>query len=123
MHIVTFYDLMHMRFRFILVFFVFLFLGPTALVQFHIWECGDLEKSVLKDKLIQSLKHALCDVMMEYYVLTAPICEIPKRLQELMPQPTMSAPSSPFFSSPGINSCINLPGTVNDHLEFDVKRA
>ena len=73
--------------------------GPTALVQFHIWSCGDIEMSVLKDKLLLSLKHALCDVMMEYYILTAPICEIPKCLQELSPLPTMSAPSSPYFSS------------------------
>lgn len=74
-------------------------IGPTSLVQFHIWSCGDIEMSVLKEKLILSLKHALCDVMMEYYLLTAPICEIPKCVQELAPLPTMSAPSSPFYAT------------------------
>ncbi|XP_052774284.1 KICSTOR complex protein SZT2-like isoform X2 [Mya arenaria] len=73
--------------------------GPTALVQFHIWEVGDVGLTQLKDKLTSSLKHSLCDVAMEYYMLTAPLCTIPSHMVELFtPPPPMSAPCSPFYS-------------------------
>ncbi|KAH3695457.1 hypothetical protein DPMN_082917, partial [Dreissena polymorpha] len=79
--------------------------GPTALVQFHIWVNGDVCLKTLQEKLTQTLKHALCDVVMEYHVLTAPLCTIPKHMLDLVASsPTMSAPCSPFYSMPGEDS-------------------
>ncbi|KAK3579120.1 hypothetical protein CHS0354_022140 [Potamilus streckersoni] len=72
--------------------------GPTALIQFRIWERGSIDITVLKEKLIGALRHALCDVVIEYYLLTAPICEIPHHLQELPSLPIHSAPSSPLVT-------------------------
>lgn len=76
--------------------------GPTAMVQFRVWVVGDVGQQTLQDKLAMSLKHALCDVVMEYHLLTAPLCTIPKHMLELYaPPPTLSAPTSPFFSMQG----------------------
>ena len=84
------------------------FSGPTALVQFRVWSIGDLDMTLLTEKLRSVLRNAICDVLMEYYLLTAPICEIPKHLLDLVPLPsTVSAPSSPFFTPPG-NSVVKL---------------
>lgn len=82
--------------------------GPTALIQFHVWQVGDVDIQVLQDKLTLALKHALCDVAMEYYILTAPLCTVPRHLVEQLPTPpTYSAPTSPFHSMPG-NSVVLL---------------
>ncbi|XP_053393950.1 KICSTOR complex protein SZT2-like isoform X2 [Mercenaria mercenaria] len=76
--------------------------GPTALIQFHIWQVGDVDIPVLQEKLTLALKYALCDVVMEYHILTAPLCTVPKHLVDMLPPPpTYSAPTSPFHSMPG----------------------
>ena len=88
--------------------------GPTAVIQFHIWEVGDVGMTQLQDKLMSSLRHALCDVAMEYYLLTAPLCTIPRHLAlthapSVPPhhQPPLSAPCTPFHSMQG-NCCLNV---------------
>ncbi|KAL4236752.1 KICSTOR complex protein szt2 [Mactra antiquata] len=49
--------------------------GPTALIQFHLWQAGDVDLVYLQDRLNHAVKYALCDVLMEYHILTAPISE------------------------------------------------
>ncbi|XP_074640655.1 KICSTOR complex protein SZT2-like [Tubulanus polymorphus] len=71
--------------------------GPTALIQFRIWERGDVDIKQLIDKLYVCLQHATCDIIMEYRFLTAPICDVPiqypARSQDV---PFYSAPPSPM---------------------------
>ncbi|XP_060082039.1 KICSTOR complex protein SZT2-like [Ylistrum balloti] len=71
-------------------------LGLTTLVQFCIWECGGMDLATLQEKLTCAVKHALCDIVMEFYVLTASVCPVPVQLQDLLPMPAYSAPSSPI---------------------------
>lgn len=70
--------------------------GLTTLVQFSVWECGGMDLVTLQEKLTNAVKHALCDIVMEYYVLTASVCPVPIQLQDLLPMPAYSAPSSPI---------------------------
>lgn len=44
------------------------------------------------------MKHALNDVIMEYYFLTSSICLVPHQLQDILPTPALSAPSSPVVT-------------------------
>ncbi|XP_041357997.1 KICSTOR complex protein SZT2-like isoform X2 [Gigantopelta aegis] len=69
--------------------------GPTALIQFKIWERGSVDMKTLKDRLITTIKQALCDIVTEYNMLTAPICQIPRHLLESFPLPVCSVPTSP----------------------------
>ncbi|XP_067679134.1 KICSTOR complex protein SZT2-like [Haliotis asinina] len=69
--------------------------GPTALIQFKIWENGNSDMKVLRERLMNAVKYSLCDVVMEYTLLTAPICHIPRHLQEGFPLPMCSVPNSP----------------------------
>ncbi|XP_021342251.1 protein SZT2-like isoform X1 [Mizuhopecten yessoensis] len=70
--------------------------GLTTLVQFCVWECGGMDIATLQEKLTCAVKHALCDIVMEYYILTASVCPVPLQLQDLLPMPAYSAPSSPI---------------------------
>ena len=46
----------------------------------------------LTERLLQAMRHALCDIVMEYRLLTAPLCEAPiHHLEAAM----HSAPPSP----------------------------
>lgn len=72
--------------------------GPTALVQFRVWERGSADLDTLNEKLIGAMKHALNDVIMEYYFLTSSICLVPHQLQDILPTPNLSAPSSPVVT-------------------------
>lgn len=66
------------------------------------WQVGDVDLTYLQDRLNHAVKYALCDVLMEYHILTAPICTVPKHLLDMLPTPpTHSAPTSPFQSMPG----------------------
>ena len=49
------------------------------MVQFSIWERGDIGLEQLSDHLKLSLRHALCDLLAEYYLLTAPLSEVPEK--------------------------------------------
>ena len=70
--------------------------GPTALVQFNVWECGDVDKQQLKCKLVKAAKHAVCDIILEYRLLTAPLCEVPLHYARGMDSPLHTAPPSPI---------------------------
>nr|XP_002731655.2 PREDICTED: protein SZT2-like [Saccoglossus kowalevskii] len=44
--------------------------GPTALIQLCIWERGNVDIPQLTNKLQLAMRYSLCDVIMEYKVLT-----------------------------------------------------
>ncbi|XP_055884389.1 KICSTOR complex protein SZT2-like isoform X4 [Biomphalaria glabrata] len=69
--------------------------GPTALISFNIWECGNCDLTFFSDKLILALRHSLCDIVMEYFMLTTPICSVPRNLTESFAPPVSSLPASP----------------------------
>ena len=69
--------------------------GPTSLAQFCIWERGDVDMRQLVDKIEAAMRHALCDIVMEYRLLTAPICEVPPHYTRGADSPYHSAPPSP----------------------------
>ncbi|XP_078074903.1 SZT2 subunit of KICSTOR complex isoform X3 [Mustelus asterias] len=47
---------------------------PNTLVRFDIWEQGNISLLQLTDKLQNGLRHALCDVVMEFRMLQCPLC-------------------------------------------------
>ena len=54
-----------------------IFVDNAILVEISIWERGDVGMTQLKERLNNSVRHALCDVLMEYYLLTASLSHIP----------------------------------------------
>lgn len=44
------------------------------LVRLDIWEKGNISLLQLSEKLRGALRHALCDAVMEFLVLPAPLC-------------------------------------------------
>ena len=69
--------------------------GPTALIQFRIWQRGSLDMRQLKDRLTCAVGHALCDIITEFTLLAAPVCMTPRNLQDLKVLPVTSLPNSP----------------------------
>ncbi|XP_075280817.1 KICSTOR complex protein SZT2 isoform X6 [Opisthocomus hoazin] len=47
---------------------------PCVLVRLDIWEKGNISLLQLSEKLCGALRHALCDAVMEFLVLPAPLC-------------------------------------------------
>ncbi|XP_060686536.1 KICSTOR complex protein SZT2 [Hemiscyllium ocellatum] len=47
---------------------------PNTLVRFDIWEQGNISLLQLTEKLQNGLRHALCDVVMEFRMLQCPLC-------------------------------------------------
>ena len=73
--------------------------GATALVQFCVWERGQVDLPHLHQRLVQAMRHAVCDVVMEYRLLTAPLCEVPLHYARGLQSPLHSAPPSPSCGS------------------------
>ncbi|XP_075176564.1 KICSTOR complex protein SZT2 isoform X2 [Anomaloglossus baeobatrachus] len=48
--------------------------APFTLVQFDVWEKGNISSSQLSERLSNSLRHALCDVIIEFHILQMPLC-------------------------------------------------
>ncbi|XP_050730013.1 KICSTOR complex protein SZT2-like isoform X17 [Eriocheir sinensis] len=61
--------------------------GPMAMLQFKVWESGRVDLAEVKRYLVDSMRHALWDINMEYCLLTAPI------------MPSMSTPQHPTPAS------------------------
>ena len=84
------------------------FPGPPLLIQFSIWERGAVNLPQLTDQLLLAIKHAICDIITEYRLLTTPVCEPPTHYLRGHDTPMHSAPPSPthtFLQSGG--TCIN----------------
>ena len=91
-------------------FFVVSFSGEDdIIVQFAIWERGDIGLDQLKGQLKLALRHALCDLLTEYYLLAAPLSKVPKMYRKSAitrqrscsdpPFPTAPAPKGPKLGS------------------------
>lgn len=72
------------------------------MVQFAIWQRGDIALDQLASHLKLALRHALCDLLAEYYLLTAPLSKVPLVYRKaLMTRPrSCSEPSSPNSLTP-----------------------
>lgn len=72
------------------------------MVQFAIWERGDIGLGQLADQLKLSLRHALCDLLTEYYLLTAPLSKVPPMYCKtpMTRQRSVSEPPSPSSLTP-----------------------
>lgn len=68
------------------------------MVQFAIWERGDIGLEQLKGQLKLALRHALCDLLTEYYLLAAPLSKVPKMYWKtaITRQRSCSEPPSPI---------------------------
>lgn len=71
------------------------FPGPISLIQFKVWQCGTIDLNMLCELLKSAVRHSVCDIILEYYLLTAPICRVPAHYCKGMLSPMHSAPSSP----------------------------
>ena len=67
-----------------------------AQVKFAIWERGNVDVQQLELLLKSALKYSVCDIVMEYRLLTCPICEPPVHCERQFKSPMHSAPSSPI---------------------------
>ena len=91
------------------VFCCFLSGEDDIIVQFAIWERGDIGLDQLKGQLKLALRHALCDLLTEYYLLAAPLSKVPKMYRKSAitrqrscsdpPFPTAPAPKGPKLGS------------------------
>ena len=90
-------------------------LGPTALLQFRAWEVGSVDLAALKEKLVQAVRHALCDIVTEYNMLTASVCQIPHQLMEILPATSYSTPSSPQMAPKGFYVPFTLCCVIFSH--------
>ena len=72
------------------------------MVQFAIWERGDIGLDQLSNHLKLSLRHALCDLLTEYYLLTAPLSKVPEKYRktQVTHSRSCSEPASPSTLSP-----------------------
>ena len=52
------------------------------MVQFAVWERGDIGIDQLSSQLKLSLRHALCDLLTEYYLLTVPLSKVPEKYRK-----------------------------------------
>ncbi|XP_068095547.1 KICSTOR complex protein SZT2 isoform X3 [Hyperolius riggenbachi] len=53
-----------------------------TLVRFDVWEKGNISSSQLSERLANSLRHALCDVIIEFHILQMPLCVDPTSTAE-----------------------------------------
>ncbi|CAH2310511.1 Hypothetical predicted protein [Pelobates cultripes] len=51
--------------------------GLLTLVRFDVWEKGNISSSQLSERLCNSLRHAICDVIIEFNILQSPLCVEP----------------------------------------------
>lgn len=46
----------------------------SPLIRFDIWEKGNISLLQLSERLRHALRHALCDALVEFHVLSNPLC-------------------------------------------------
>uniref|UniRef100_A0A8C5Q215 SZT2 subunit of KICSTOR complex n=1 Tax=Leptobrachium leishanense TaxID=445787 RepID=A0A8C5Q215_9ANUR len=69
--------------------------APLTLVRFDVWEKGNISSSQLSERLSNSMRHALCDVIIEYNILQSPMCVEP--LTPAAPEATADARHDTFL--------------------------
>ncbi|XP_075688770.1 LOW QUALITY PROTEIN: KICSTOR complex protein SZT2 [Rhinoderma darwinii] len=95
--------------------------APLTLVRFDVWEKGNISSSQLSERLSSSLRHALCDVIIEFHILQMPLCVDPTK--PLDPEastngkvPSQSLPDMKGLAQPSSKprpSPIGLPSSVS----------
>uniref|UniRef100_W5MA35 SZT2 subunit of KICSTOR complex n=1 Tax=Lepisosteus oculatus TaxID=7918 RepID=W5MA35_LEPOC len=82
--------------------------GTQTRVRFDIWEQGNVSPLQLTDKLRGALRHALCDVIMEFRVLPHALCVEPQAAgsgsSRTSPSPITLIPASSTSPSPGTST-------------------
>ena len=83
------------------------------MVQFAIWERGDIGLDQLEGQLKLALRHALCDLLTEYYLLAAPLSKVPKMYWKsaITRQRSCSDPPLPIAPAPKGPKLGSLPET------------
>ncbi|KAM9324637.1 KICSTOR complex protein SZT2 [Gastrophryne carolinensis] len=72
---------------------------PLTLVRFDVWEKGNISSTQLSERLANSLRHALCDVIIEFHILQMPLCVDPVSPVEQEVTVNGKAPSLPLTES------------------------
>ncbi|XP_048580524.1 KICSTOR complex protein SZT2 isoform X3 [Nematostella vectensis] len=82
----------------------------VVIVQFSIWERGDIGLEQLSGQLKNITEHALCDLLIEYLLLPAPLSVIPEKYQlsSIYRLRSLSEPPTPTGVSP-------TSGKISDH--------
>lgn len=83
-----------------------------AMLQFKVWESGRVDLAEVKRYLVDSMRHALWDINMEYCLLTAPI--MPSMSTPQHPTPA-SEPTTPKKGKCGssVEAEVFVPGAVD----------
>ncbi|XP_032884732.1 KICSTOR complex protein SZT2 isoform X1 [Amblyraja radiata] len=87
---------------------------PNTLVRFDIWEQGNISLLQLTEKLQNGLRHALCDVVMEFRMLQCPLCVESYYLE------SDSGNGQLTKSGSEIKEAINLSGSKNSPVSMQV---
>lgn len=95
--------------------------APLTLVRFDVWEKGNISSSQLSERLSNSLRHALCDVIIEFHILQMPLCVDPISSVDLEATsngkgPSQSLPDMKGLAQPSSKprpSPVSLPPSVS----------
>lgn len=95
--------------------------APLTLVRFDVWEKGNISSSQLSERLSNSLRHALCDVIIEFHILQMPLCVDPMSSVDLEATsngkgPSQSLPDMKGLAQPSSKprpSPVSLPPSVS----------
>ncbi|KAM4642202.1 KICSTOR complex protein SZT2 [Discoglossus pictus] len=78
-----------------------------TLVRFDVWEKGNISSLQLSERLGNSLRHALCDVIIEFQILQMPLCVDP--LSQVEPEAAING-KGPSQSLPDMKGLVQPPG-------------
>ncbi|XP_077133619.1 KICSTOR complex protein SZT2 isoform X3 [Ranitomeya variabilis] len=89
--------------------------APMTLVRFDVWEKGNISSSQLSERLSNSLRHALCDVIIEFHILQMPLCVDPMSPGDLEAPTNGKGPSQSLPDMKGLvqSSITPRPAPVN----------
>ncbi|PSN35424.1 hypothetical protein C0J52_13195, partial [Blattella germanica] len=85
--------------------------GPVALLEFRIWKQGRVNVESLTQKLRASVRHATWDLLMEFRLLTAPLCVSPVQVPHSASPSATTSPSATMFL-PSASSEPSTPSKV-----------
>ena len=91
-------------------------------MQFAIWERGDIGLDQLKGQLKLALRHSLCDLLTEYYLLAAPLSKVPKMYWKSAVTRQRSCSDPPFPTAPAPASKGPKLGSLPETSERSSKR-
>ncbi|XP_073499754.1 KICSTOR complex protein SZT2 isoform X2 [Phyllobates terribilis] len=83
--------------------------APITLVRFDVWEKGNISSSQLSERLSNSLRHALCDVIIEFHILQMPLCVDPMSPGDLEAPTNGKGPSQSLPDMKGLVQSSSMP--------------